>query len=182
VEPELFPMYCRFCRKPISGYDMHCPNCGQLQDPFVPREIPSKRRSSWLRKPLLRVIRLYLALIVIIVVIFCALALVVTTIQLGLDGAPPGTRVCWQWLGLTLDYRILFWLTIGLGIFISIICASLWFWVLLDCLNNEPNECNGRTVWVLVILFLQGVGAMIYYMFRRPARIREQTLESQEHS
>lgn len=49
----------------------------------------------------------------------------------------------------------------------------LWIWTLIDCIHNEPSEGNDRLIWVLVILFAQLVGALIYLFVRRPSRIRQ---------
>jgi ATP-dependent Zn protease len=48
-----------------------------------------------------------------------------------------------------------------------------WFWVLIDCAMNEPSEGNAKVVWILIILFANGIGALIYFVFRRPQRRRE---------
>jgi hypothetical protein len=49
----------------------------------------------------------------------------------------------------------------------------LWVWALIDCINNEPSEGNDKLIWVLVILFAQLIGALIYLVVRRPVRIRQ---------
>jgi len=55
------------------------------------------------------------------------------------------------------------------------VVASIAFciWMLVDCIKNESSEGNDKIVWLLVILFLQGLGALIYFFARRPTRIRE---------
>lgn len=49
----------------------------------------------------------------------------------------------------------------------------LWVWMLIDCLTKEPSEGNDKLIWALVILFANGIGALIYYLVRRPARIEK---------
>ena len=55
----------------------------------------------------------------------------------------------------------------GIGLF------AFWIWVLIDCIKNEPSQGNDKLIWVLVIVLLQGVGALVYFFARRPQRIRE---------
>ena len=47
----------------------------------------------------------------------------------------------------------------------------LWIWLLIDCATKEPSEGNDKVVWMLVILFAHLVGALIYFLVRRPKRI-----------
>jgi len=58
---------------------------------------------------------------------------------------------------------------------VGFVFASIAFciWMLVDCIQNESSEGNDKIVWLLVILLLQGLGALIYFFVRRPARIRE---------
>ena len=49
-----------------------------------------------------------------------------------------------------------------------------WVWMLVDCATNEPNEGNNKVVWILIIVLLHFLGALIYFIFRRPQRIKEQ--------
>jgi|GEM_PF-883120 len=53
-----------------------------------------------------------------------------------------------------------------------LLSIAFYIWMLVDCIKNEPSEGNDKIVWLLVILFLQGLGALIYYFARRPARIK----------
>lgn len=48
-----------------------------------------------------------------------------------------------------------------------------WIWMLVDCLTNEPSVGNDKLVWALVIVFLNGFGALLYYFVRRPQRERD---------
>ena len=58
-----------------------------------------------------------------------------------------------------------------LALFVGSIAFCIW--MLIDCLKNEPSEGNDRIVWLLVILLLQGLGALIYFFVRRPVRMKE---------
>ena len=48
-----------------------------------------------------------------------------------------------------------------------------WIWVLVDCLRRESDEGNTRLIWGIVIVFTSIIGAFLYYIIRRPKRIRE---------
>jgi di/tricarboxylate transporter len=52
---------------------------------------------------------------------------------------------------------------------IPVVC---WLYPLIDCLQNEPSDSNDKLVWVLLILFLGGIGGIFYLILRRPDRIR----------
>ncbi|MAR09455.1 MAG: hypothetical protein CL681_05715 [Blastopirellula sp.] len=43
--------------------------------------------------------------------------------------------------------------------------------MLVDCCMNEPNEGNDKVVWILLIVFLQFIGAVVYYFARRQPRL-----------
>jgi hypothetical protein len=55
---------------------------------------------------------------------------------------------------------------------LAILLFVIWIWLLIDCLRNEPSEGNDKIVWVLVIVLLNGLGALIYLIVRRPERMR----------
>ena len=62
---------------------------------------------------------------------------------------------------------VLFFMALGLGALV------LWIWTLIDCINNEPSEGNDKIVWILVIIFLGAIGALLYFVVRRPTRVAE---------
>ena len=53
---------------------------------------------------------------------------------------------------------------------LALACAGFWVWMLVDCAVNEPSEGNDKIVWILVILFASFLGAIIYFLARRPQR------------
>jgi len=63
--------------------------------------------------------------------------------------------------------EIFFLLVAVLGIAASV----FWVWMIIDCATNEPAEGNDKLVWILIIVFTQRIGALIYYLVRRPQRI-----------
>ncbi|MBD0268592.1 MAG: PLDc_N domain-containing protein [Cyanobacteria bacterium Co-bin8] len=67
-----------------------------------------------------------------------------------------------------------------LPIFIFLISAAIalggflfWLWMLIDCAMKETDEGNSKLVWVLIILFVNFLGALAYFFIRRPQRLRE---------
>lgn len=52
------------------------------------------------------------------------------------------------------------------------IAAIFWVWVIYDCITKEPSEGNDKLAWLLVILLLPVIGALIYYIVRRPERVK----------
>jgi hypothetical protein len=48
-----------------------------------------------------------------------------------------------------------------------------WIWMIVDCATKEPSAGNEKIVWILVIIFTHWIGALIYFLVRRPQRKRE---------
>jgi sterol desaturase/sphingolipid hydroxylase (fatty acid hydroxylase superfamily) len=53
---------------------------------------------------------------------------------------------------------------------IGILGTVFWIWMLIDAALNEPSEGSDKIVWVLIILFTHFIGALIYFVARRPNR------------
>lgn len=53
---------------------------------------------------------------------------------------------------------------------VSLAGTILWIWALVDCITNEPSEGNDKLIWVLVIVLTHMIGAIIYFVVRRPQR------------
>jgi hypothetical protein len=49
----------------------------------------------------------------------------------------------------------------------------VWVWALIDCVTKESDEGNNRLIWVLIIVFTHLIGAIIYFVVRRPQRLKE---------
>lgn len=56
---------------------------------------------------------------------------------------------------------------------IAFACLIFWIWMLVDCAVNESANDNNKIVWVLIILFANVLGALIYFLVRRNQRIQE---------
>jgi hypothetical protein len=44
--------------------------------------------------------------------------------------------------------------------------------MILECATKEPREGNERLVWIIITVFVPYLGAFLYYLVRRPERIR----------
>ncbi len=78
-------------------------------------------------------------------------------------------------LPLLLVVPVFFMLPFLLGLlWFGIVAAFLvfWLWMLVEAATKEPSQGNDKIVWVLVILFANWIGALIYFFARRPERIR----------
>lgn len=64
----------------------------------------------------------------------------------------------------------------GIGIpellllFVVIPLVVLWIWMLIECATKETG--NDRIVWTIIIVFTQGIGALIYFFVRHLPRRR----------
>ena len=69
---------------------------------------------------------------------------------------------------------LFFLLLFGVFVIVGIGGTILWIMAIIDCAKNEPSaNDNNKVVWLLIIIFLHFVGAVLYYLVRRPQRIRE---------
>lgn len=66
-------------------------------------------------------------------------------------------------------FELLFFLPMLL---LGLLGTVFWVWMLIDCALHEPSEGNDKLVWILVILFAHFIGALIYFLVRRPSRLR----------
>ncbi|MCP4640538.1 MAG: PLDc_N domain-containing protein [bacterium] len=48
-----------------------------------------------------------------------------------------------------------------------------WIWMIIDCATKESSEGNDKIIWILVIVLTHWIGALIYFLVRRPQRIAE---------
>jgi hypothetical protein len=55
----------------------------------------------------------------------------------------------------------------------ALLGSFFWLWVLVDCITKESNDGSNKIAWVLIILFTNFVGALIYCLVRRPQRRKE---------
>jgi len=53
---------------------------------------------------------------------------------------------------------------------VVLLATVFWVWMLVDCATKEPSQGNDKIIWILVIIFTHWIGALIYYLVRRPER------------
>ena len=93
---------------------------------------------------------------------------------------PPGLLVCDN---LTMNYYMLaeassavlllpFLIIIPLAL-VGLALTVFWVWMLVDCATKEPSAGNEKIIWILVIIFTHWIGALIYFLVRRPQRKKE---------
>jgi prolipoprotein diacylglyceryltransferase len=59
------------------------------------------------------------------------------------------------------------WILLLLGV----VSIAFWIWMIIECATNEPSTGNDKIVWIIIIVFAQIIGALIYYFVRyRPRR------------
>jgi len=56
---------------------------------------------------------------------------------------------------------------------IGILGTAFWIWMLIDCATKESSQGNDKIVWIIVIALTHFIGALIYFLVRRPTRMRE---------
>ncbi|MGA3171353.1 MAG: PLDc N-terminal domain-containing protein [Chthoniobacteraceae bacterium] len=50
---------------------------------------------------------------------------------------------------------------------LGFLVAIFWIWMLIDCIKNSSLSDTEKIIWVLVILILNGLGALIYFFVAR---------------
>ncbi len=48
----------------------------------------------------------------------------------------------------------------------------LWVYAIVDCAQREFPGPNDKIVWILIIIFAHGIGALIYWIVGRPRGVR----------
>jgi hypothetical protein len=59
---------------------------------------------------------------------------------------------------------MIFWVS-GLSLFffcLAFFALFFWIWMLVDCLSRKKFE--DKLVWVIILLFLNFIGALLYYI------------------
>ncbi len=55
----------------------------------------------------------------------------------------------------------------------GILGTAFWIWMIIDCATKEPNDRTDKIIWIIIIVFTHWIGALIYFVVRRPQRIAE---------
>ncbi len=54
-----------------------------------------------------------------------------------------------------------------IALLISLSCLVFWIAMLADCLRNQRLEGTEKLIWVLVLIFLNLLGAILYFALVR---------------
>ncbi len=57
------------------------------------------------------------------------------------------------------------WGILGIVLFVAILV--LWIWALIDILKSSFRNQTDKVIWLLVVLALNGLGALLYYWIGR---------------
>ena len=57
--------------------------------------------------------------------------------------------------------------------FLAVTALIFWISMIVECATKEPSQGNDKIVWIVIIIFAQLIGALIYYFVRRPQRIAQ---------
>lgn len=79
-----------------------------------------------------------------------------------------------QWLILNTDFYtkekvikilgVTLGISVGFFVLLIILCSILWLWLLIDCIKREFSNPNDKIMWILLFIFTQTIGALIYYL------------------
>jgi hypothetical protein len=50
---------------------------------------------------------------------------------------------------------------------VALAATVFWIWMLVDCATNSRLTGNDKIIWVLIVLFLNWIGGLIYFLVIR---------------
>lgn len=53
---------------------------------------------------------------------------------------------------------------------LSVAGTVFWIYVLIDCSTNEPNQ--NKMMWIVIVVVTHWIGALVYYFYQRPKRLK----------
>lgn len=56
---------------------------------------------------------------------------------------------------------------------LALLAFVFWVWMLVDCVTKEASTGNDKLIWVLLLIFTHLLGAVLYFIVRRPRRKAE---------
>lgn len=57
---------------------------------------------------------------------------------------------------------------LAFALLIGLACFAFWIWMLVHAIQNKGLSDTERIVWVLVIIFVQVIGPIIYFLVGKP--------------
>ena len=74
-------------------------------------------------------------------------------------------------------FALVMMLFMGLAVVTAVVLGVggtvLWLWMLIDCVTKEPDRGSDKIAWILIIVFTGWIGALVYWIVRRPQRITQ---------
>jgi hypothetical protein len=58
------------------------------------------------------------------------------------------------------------------GCMLPLLIAGIWLWGVIEVATRERVGDDDKMVWLLIVLLLPGLGTLIYYVVRRPMRMK----------
>jgi hypothetical protein len=65
-----------------------------------------------------------------------------------------------------------------IGIFLSIFAFIFWLFMLIDAIKNSHKDM--KLIWVVVIIFTNIIGAIVYYFMERRPRVKSKKVKCEE--
>ncbi len=69
---------------------------------------------------------------------------------------------------------------LGFFVILPTLAEMFWIWMLVDCATRKSSEGNDKVVWIIIIIFTNFIGALIYLFVKRPKRKAELAIEVSE--
>ncbi len=64
------------------------------------------------------------------------------------------------------------------GVFFSVVSVIVWLTALISLLSRRDIDIHDKVTWVVVVLLLNGLGGLIYFLFAPPSTITEERRDS----
>ena len=58
----------------------------------------------------------------------------------------------------------------GIFLVIMLLPTIIWLWLLIDCIKRDKFKHGSKVVWILLFLFTNLVGMILYYFLEKRAK------------
>lgn len=59
---------------------------------------------------------------------------------------------------------------------IALALFALWIWAIVDAVRSEFKDPTAKIVWILLLIFLSGLGLILYLIFGKGTKISGESL------
>ncbi len=73
--------------------------------------------------------------------------------------------------GMTSQNNLFSWGPVSL--LLVVLLGAFWLWMIIDCLKRDFKKDMDKLVWVIVLLFANLVGAILYYFLVKAQKRRK---------